>query len=348
MSFYAAVLILLILYRIRLQPWNDDYMSIEQNNIIKGIFTWLIFASHFGQYADINTKWDTLYQIWGKRGGQLVVTLFLFYSGYGILYSIRKKGVSYVKRMPLDRILKVELHFALAVVLYIILQLFRGRTYGIKHLLLSLIGWESVGNSNWYIFAILVLYIIVWFSFRCLEGKEKGALIGCTLLTILGMFFVAQYKSNYWYNTWLCFPAGMWFCCYREQVEAFLKEKKRYAFSLVTLGLCFIACYRLRGNILWYSLWCLSFVGLVVLFTMKARLGSRILEVTGKNLFGLYIMQRICMIALSDTPAAEHTYLYAAICFAAMYVLGIGFEKVCGLLDRAVYGKLMPAIRNWL
>ena len=42
--------------------------------------------------------------------GQLVVVMFLFYSGYGIGESYKKKGVNYVQQMPVHRILTTLLN----------------------------------------------------------------------------------------------------------------------------------------------------------------------------------------------------------------------------------------------
>lgn len=89
-----------------------------------------------------------------------MVAMFMFYSGYGVMESIRSKGMNYVHSMPKKRILSTWIHFAFIVALYVLLTVAIGNEITLKQLLLSFIGWDSVGNSNWYIFDILCLYLM--------------------------------------------------------------------------------------------------------------------------------------------------------------------------------------------
>lgn len=40
-----------------------------------------------------------------KSAGQLIVVMFLFYSGYGVMESVRSKGTAYIKSIPFKRVL---------------------------------------------------------------------------------------------------------------------------------------------------------------------------------------------------------------------------------------------------
>lgn len=50
----------------------------------------------------------------------------------------------------------------MALALYLGLHLCFGAQPSLKTILLSMVCWESIGNSNWYIFAILCLYLLTW------------------------------------------------------------------------------------------------------------------------------------------------------------------------------------------
>lgn len=95
---------------------------------------------------------------------QLVVTMFLFYSGYGIYESIKTKA-HYIQNFLKDRIGYVFMNLVLGLSLYLILNVFIQRSYSLDHILLSLVGIKSIGNSSWFMFAILVLYMSTYFSF---------------------------------------------------------------------------------------------------------------------------------------------------------------------------------------
>lgn len=338
MSVFFAINILLLLVPSHFMHFNERYLSKEQSNVIKGFFLLLVFMSHFSGYAPVNTKADYFYQLWRQHSGQLLVTMFLFYSGYGIFVSIHNKGMNYVRSIPVNRLLKVLLHFDIAVVIYILMQILRGNIYNPKKIMLSLLGWDTVGNSNWYIFAMLVLYLITWVTFFAFDSRKLESLIGTTLLTILAMYFLSVFKDGYWYNTMLCFPAGMWYAFGKNKIEKKLKNNKVYGWIFLVVLLIFIMCYRIRANIVWYSVWGIVFSMGIVMFTMKVSMSNKFLEWTGKNLFGLYIMQRIPMILLQHTAFAEkYVYGYAVVCLVGMYVIGFVFSKMCKVVDLVIF-----------
>lgn len=156
-----AVFIAVCLYGIQLKPANGesyitDYMSVDKTMAVKGIFIIIVFFSHFNSYVDYTSVADVAYLEAFSKIGQRMVTLFMFYSGYGVMESIKKKQMSYVKKIPVQRFLGTLFRFDIAIVFFLILYLARNLKVTAKQVILSFVGWDSVGNSNWYIFAILV------------------------------------------------------------------------------------------------------------------------------------------------------------------------------------------------
>ena len=147
---------LLCLWGIGLRKESDgDYLSREQGNAVKGIFILMVLVSHASQYVSdagyAYSGWsDALFlkAVW--LFGQLIVVMFLFFSGYGVMTAVRNKGEAYVRAMPRHRILSVLLSFDIAVVCFALVGLLLGKTYPAGTSLLALTGWESIGNSNWY------------------------------------------------------------------------------------------------------------------------------------------------------------------------------------------------------
>ena len=105
-----------------------------------------------------------------------------------------------------------------------------------------MIGWESIGNSNWYIFDVLIAYILLFFSFAFLKYIKERWLkeyIGCTVFTICIVLFVfvmmKAEQPNYWYNTIILFPFGCWYALLQDKIE------KLIMFSEHTYVLCVLA-----------------------------------------------------------------------------------------------------------
>ena len=252
---------------------------------------------------------------------------FLFYSGYGVSEQIKKRGTAYVNHMPKSRILKTWIHFAIAVLIYLFLSFILKSKYAPATILLSFIGWESIGNSSWYIFAILFLYAAAYFSFKNLSGVR--APISCvisSLLYIVVMYFAKD--GSWWYDTILCYFVGILFSCYKEEINRFLNNK--YLTScLICLALT-VAFFLLRSHLIAYELLSIIFCIDILLFCACVKIENKVLFFLGKHAFEIYILQRIPMIVLSRYISG---YSFIVACFAASIILAVAFKKIEGKVD---------------
>ena len=107
---------------------------------MRKIFSILIFLSHAVSYVELNNTFDEPYLAIRKFLGQGVVVTYLFYSGYGIMCSILKKKYEYVKSMPVNRLFKTWLHFAIIIVMYIALSFITKTTYDLPRYLIAFTG----------------------------------------------------------------------------------------------------------------------------------------------------------------------------------------------------------------
>lgn len=205
---YLLFIFLLCLWGIRIST-DEDYLSKERCNSIKGIFILLIFLSHSLQYIKASgyvfPGIDALTPIIVSYIGQLVVVMFLFYSGYGVAIQIKTKGKEYVKLMPKRRILKTLLNFDIAVCFFILLDVVISRPVSLSQVMLSFVAWDCVGNSNWYIFVILLCYIFTCFA-NIISSRYAREII--LILCLLAMFLLSYAKGTWWYDTILVYPIG--------------------------------------------------------------------------------------------------------------------------------------------
>lgn len=151
---------------------NNHYLSKECCNFIKGIFILWVFVRHALPYTGRSLFVD-------KWMAQLIVAMFLFYSGFGVVESIKNKGVSYLDSMPKRRLLTTLVNFDIAVVVFVVVDFLIGRKFGLRQLVLSFVGLDSIGNSNWYIFDILLCYALTWFCFEILAKARCPIMLVC-------------------------------------------------------------------------------------------------------------------------------------------------------------------------
>ncbi len=343
MNLYLIGIILSALIGIRLffKDFNKEYLSRENTTCIKGIFILIVFYSHLCTYMAYQPEKDGIMMFVRNFLGQLMVTMFLFYSGYGVYESIKNKKKIYVNSIPKKRFLKTLINFDIAVLTFAIINYIMGVDYGLKENLLALTGWGCIGNSNWYIFAILCLYITTYVSFNIFEKDYKKALVLNWILTIISMIGISVYRGpgySYCYNTLICYPLGMTYSYYKDEINKLMFNNKKYVLTLLTVLISFIIFRKTdQTNVINYSLLSISFVILTLLATMKINLKSPILKWCGDNLFWLYILQRIPMMILKRIGyVTGNAYRYALICFVATIILSVIYNKLTKLLHEKI------------
>ena len=326
-----VLIILLCLYRInyRLIGFNEDYLSKDKTNSIKGIFILMIVITHALPYIErssygFDQVGDNVLMWLVRHLGQLVVVMFLFYSGFGVSESYKRKGQNYLKGFPKKRILTTLLNFDVAIMAFLLLGLFLGTPMTVKQVLLSFVGWDSLGNSNWYIFVILLCYSFSFIILRLPTNKTWCKVLFLFVLSFSVNVWLSQEKGEWWYNTIMSYPMGFLYSSYKEPIERFLK--KYYWLSVVVFLLLFVFIFRWPTDRLRLSFNALStvFAMLVVLLTMKASINNLPLRWVGQHLFPIYIYMRIPMIILeNEQPVliANYPAIYIIICLVVTLVI---------------------------
>lgn len=173
------ILGVICLWNIKFSNYHEDYISPKNTNAIKGIFAVIILFSHMKGYITLNdTLADYSFSMILSHIGQLMVVMYLFYSGFGIVESMKRKP-DYFETYPKKRILKTLLHFDLAVLFFLLLSIIINAKYSAIDYITCWIGWGSIGNSNWFIFDILALYSIVYLAHSLMRNcKHENTYMG--------------------------------------------------------------------------------------------------------------------------------------------------------------------------
>ena len=113
------------------------------------------------------------------------------------------------------------LHFAIIIVMFIIVSLIGNKHYTLEHYLLTFTGFKSVGNSNWYMFVTFSLYILVFIAFM-LFRKSKVLGVGALFALVVAFVYIEKEILNLsilFYDTIFCFPLGMLFSLIKPYVD---------------------------------------------------------------------------------------------------------------------------------
>lgn len=350
MDIFVIAFLILILIGARPVRNNEDYIGRDTTTAIKGIFAIIILFNHSHQYLSSPiTDWGeqssiNLYNTIINIFGQLMVVMFLVYSGYGIMESFKRKKNYYLNGFIRKRVLKTLIHFDIAVLCFIVLALALGHEYSPKDYALSLIGWESIGNSNWFVFDIIILYLISYFSLSFvvkhnLNEKHLLWIIFGMSAAFMIFMFKAKYGMAWWYDTIFSFPVGMLWSAYKPQLEQKLKKQQTYFMSLTLTTAFLMMTYYLGHNYKEIFLYICSpaFAIFVILVTMRFKLGNKVLNWLGINAFAIYILQRIPMIIASEYGVHLNPVLFFAIVMPSTLIIASLFTSAMARLDKTLF-----------
>lgn len=360
MLIFLICVLFLSLYKIKiakpvLSGYNQNYLDINQTNSIKGIFILLVFLSHSLNYLSAFSSYsddflNRAYSVFQNHLGQGVVVMFLFYSGYGVMEAIKKKGKEYVKAIPLKRIFITWLNFAVAVLLYALLGLVLGtyKQWSFCRVVLSFFAWDSIGNSNWYIFAIICLYLFTFISFSLIKNKNGLAVSIVALLTFVYIIVLSFLKKEeaWWFDSVFCYTIGMLFSLYKAKLQnLFSKNPFSYYLTFFFILMAFSICHLLRTNIICYEIQLLLMPIIVVFITMKINISNNILSFLGKHIFEIYILMRIPMIVLIKLNVTN-AFLFVGLSFVVTIALSVIFNKTISAVDSCLMKKLLQKTHN--
>lgn len=299
----------------------------------------LIFLSHFMQYYTYKNSIDVYGGNISRTLGQMIVVMFMFYSGYGVCESVKRKGNGYVRSFQKNRVLKTLLHFDIAMLIYYILSLFLEQNYSLSRVLLALIGWESIGNSNWYIFAVLILYLLTWVAFSIFKNNRYLAAALTTALIGVYIAVIYNFKEYWWYDTVLTYAAGMWYSLFKDKIERILTKNNIIWFvavAVTAVGWWYLHKFRVLPALRIVE--ALVFALFAVVLSLKISVNNKLVSWLGKHTFEIYVLMRIPMKLLHIWGLKEYNlYLYFFASLAATLVLSALFSLLLRSVDKLIF-----------
>lgn len=310
---------------------NTDCLSIYQTRSINGIATILIFLSHATQYLTWGVQ-DEIFLSFRDVTAQLVVVPFMGFSGYGIMKCLlagRKKYLeSYLKR----RVGKTWIMFAGAVILYILINLMLGNHYTYLDYLGAFTAWVNIGNSNWYIFSILFLYLVVYIVFK--YSYDTRDLLHILMVAGMCLIYAVSLKclgkESFWYNTVLVFPAGMFWAYEEKCLTAFIKKNWVYEGCVVIALLALGMSLAYVKNIVGFQISSMACFMLLILISMKLQLKSKILNSIGNYAFEIFIFQRIGF--MISERIFTNRYIFLAVSMIITGIIAKSYRKLLAKL----------------
>ncbi|MBQ8306763.1 MAG: hypothetical protein IJX90_11175 [Blautia sp.] len=229
------------------------------------------------------------------------------------------------------------MNFDIAVILFLVANSLLAIHYSGWEIAGSFIGITGIGNSNWYIFTILVMYLVSYLAAVALKDNYKAIAMAVTVCSV-AYVVIAQITGlpSRFVSTVVTYALGMWIAVYKDELERLLKKKS--LISLLVIVIPILLTYKLRGNDFIMNLNSCFFVLLVVWFMAHFETRSNILYFLGKHAFSIYILQRLPMLIISYfyTPAGVMNYVFVAMCLLITVGFAVVFDHLLKKVDRMI------------
>lgn len=333
----------------------EDGWSFENTNAIRGIIAISIILCHLTNDALFKIPYIDFayYAAFG-------VGVFFFLSGYAMQLKTDSTEGGYLKSFFKKRFSKILYpYIAFVLLYYLITWLVKGKTL---HDIFEQYRWGDPVSNSWYVLAILVFYILFYFSNKLFKGSHCIFLI-CVFTTLYftALIFISKYFSDmlcvpYWYYRSLpLFPIGCFVGKNRKAVDGILSnhywKTLISVFCLFIVGYCFPAIYnRLIVKYITLNQWFIQefAVGIfgtliIMLLLRKISLDSKITQWLGKQSFEIYLIHGLVIECVS-VYFAHKTFiadeLFTLTVVVTSIVLSIPLKKLFDLITKVTFRKV--------
>lgn len=313
----------IVLFRSKFINYNEEFLSIGNTNIIKGISVVVVILYHITLFCNSNKELDLVF----GQAGFLVVAIFLFVSGYRLMIQYSKKD-NYFKGFW-KKIFKLYIIFIVSnIIVTVINNLFLDTNHGIKDILLSSLNFKFAnGRELWFVAIIIFMYLSFYVCYKL--NKEKGLLL-MFLATVIYIVLCKLFgKGMWWYNTSFCFSIGILFAKYEHYIYEFYKNN--YWIKLILISCLFLVTMFInRGKILQFII-PVIFIILVTMILIKIKLKSNIISFINGISFEMYLVHLVILQVAFKEPIARNS-IYLVLLFPIMILVSLVIQYICKLI----------------
>lgn len=202
--------------------YNENYLSKDNTNALKGLLAIVVFVCHLPSYLGLFS--DQLAGSLLVCFGSPAVGLYFFLSGYGVTISFKNRE-GYLKGFWRRRILPFSINYLFVLCLYVLLNIAVGKHIDGNMLLKSFVLGGYVLNG-WYIQIQFWLYVTFFFVYSLrLNTRWKNSIVLITLVAYYAFGVAIKIQGTYYISV-LLFWLGLVWAENNETINRCLDEHK--------------------------------------------------------------------------------------------------------------------------
>lgn len=268
-------------------------MEINNTNSIKGIFVWLIIFRHKTSYGNFQ---KFLFIKINNYLSSMIVSVFFFYSGFGIFESIKKKGINYTKFLLFKAII-IFIKSEIMILLFLVTNLFIFHNkITLKRFFLTIIFKSAIGNSNWFAFTIIMFYFYSYISFRFIKQKITFGIVIISILCIFHIILVYNYyfpKIIFMVDNVLCFLVGFYYSLTKIYIDKLIMKNDINYYITISISIFWYHRFFIKYSLIGNSIRNFLFVLIIVLISVKVKFNNDFLIFLNSHSYSIYLLQKL-------------------------------------------------------
>ena len=293
MDIFVFLLLVIAIYGIKFYPsnsYNPDFISKTTCLSLKGLLALIIILHHCSLSCSESSYAFRFFSYFGF----LVVSIFFFISGYGLMKSFGGKTTqSFAKK----HLVKIGIPFFVFNLLYYGLSVYESHPFSAGYIVYSyLVYGHPIIDSGWYFVVYILLLIVFYCNMRLKPDDPSWQIVGSLLFCLFWSGFCKwRAWGNWWHYSNYAYIMGLVMGFKEKIIVDFCK--KHYSILLALTLVLFAFVFHLareNDNDVFAHLIC-SVITPILVFLLfgKFKFGNCLLRWLGKLSLELYLVHGI-------------------------------------------------------
>lgn len=299
-----------------------DYLSLENTNCAKGLLSLCILMHHVARSLS-NCKSLSPFQ----HIGGMVVAIFFFYSGYGLMIQCLNKP-DYEKNFLSKRTFSILIPYAIVTPLYMWIH-----NASFIEMIQGLYNGFPVVSNSWFVIHIFLFYIVFWILMVLCNKKTVFMISGATLVITCWVWITFKNtESSYWYNCSHLLIIGMLWAVFGEKIIN--KIRNHYFVSLSCFTALFLLNYFISRQKNGFELYCYRNI-MYVLSTMifltiiqKISFKNQLISYMGKISFEIYLTHGFVILYLEKLKIKLNNIIFVILVLVLSIIISSGLHII--------------------
>ncbi len=337
----------LVLFKARFAKFGevfDDYLSLQSTTALRGILSVGIILHHLSERVE-NAK---LFFVFVPLG-YLIVGVFFFLSGIGLMTSILKKGQSYLDDFLIHNVLYLFIVYLCFTLLYAIKKILTGEITNINYVFKSFLSFNPIASNSWYMVVLIIYYLFFYMAFKIFKSSNLKAIIAIFILQLAFAVTIIIFNApDIWHISGFAFSIGMFWVYKKDLLDKFIN--KHIFLNVFIIGFLFaffsllpvviekfgIVIPYLRIISRYISTVC--FAILVILICKKFKFNYRLWSKLGKISLEIYLIHgMIYEVLRSEFIYIKSDFLWCVLTVIISITISIPLDKFFKYIKNIVY-----------